>query len=207
MPPGAREAVDASYAVDKTFDEDDLTTGGSLVKQEPKDGWTVNVDEIKETAKNQIEARNFAPFEAQVEVIKGSAEAPQGNWCLWALATTTVSGSAARKYNVWKMSDILNGAVFKPGEVFSINDTAGDRTLESDGRRLRESKTVPIRTSRAAVSARFRPLCITPRSRQRWILWRVPHTIMAKYVPKGWTRRSPRAALTSRLKIRTSRIW
>ena len=29
------------------------------------------------------------------------------------------------------MSDILNGAVFKPGEVFSINDTAGDRTLES----------------------------------------------------------------------------
>ena len=42
------EAVDASYAVDKTFDEDDLTTGGSLVKQEPKDGWTVNVDKIKE---------------------------------------------------------------------------------------------------------------------------------------------------------------
>ena len=180
------EAVDASYAVDKTFDEDDLTTGGSLVKQEPKDGWTVNVDEIKETAKNQIEARNFAPFEAQVEVIKGSAEAPQGELVLMGSATTTVSGSAARKYNVWKMSDILNGAVFKPGEVFSINDTAGDRTLESGWKAAPgiENGTYTDQPG-GGICQVSSTMYNAALKAEMDIVARVPHTIMAKYVPKG----------------------
>lgn len=180
------EAVDASYAVDKVSDEDDMTTGGTIVKQAPQDGWTVNVDEIRETAKNQIETRSFAPFEAQVEVVKGSTEAPQGELVLMGSATTTVGGSDARKYNVWKMSDILNGAVFKPGEVFSINDTAGDRTLES-GWKAAPGIENGTYTDQAGggicqVSSTMYNAALKA---EMDIVARVPHTIMAKYVPKG----------------------
>ena len=180
------EAVDASYAVDKVSDENDLTTGGSIVKQEPKDGWKVNVDEIKTTAKNQIETRTFAPFEAQVEVLQGSTEAPQGELVLMGSATTTVGGSDARKYNVWKMSDVLNGAVFKPGEVFSINDTAGDRTLEAGWKAAPgiENGTYTDQPG-GGICQVSSTMYNAALKAEMDIVARVPHTIMAKYVPKG----------------------
>lgn len=179
-------AVDASYAVEKTSDEDDLTTGGTIIKQDPKDGWTVNVDEIKTTIQNQIQTKSFAPFDVAVEVVKGSTEAPTGELVLMGSATTTVSGSDARKYNVWKMSDILNGAVFKPGEVFSINDTAGDRTVEN-GWKLAPGIENGTYTDQAGggicqVSSTMYNAALKA---EMDIVARIPHTIMAKYVPPG----------------------
>ncbi|MBC5648202.1 VanW family protein [Christensenella tenuis] len=182
------EAVDASYAVDKASDEDDMTTGGTIVKQDPKDGWTVNVDEIKATVKSQIEAKSFEPFDAQVEILKGSTEAPTGELVLMGSATTTISSSSStgRKYNIWKMSDILNGAVFKPGEVFSINDTAGDRTVEN-GWALAPGIENGTYTDQAGggicqVSSTMYNAALKA---EMTIKARVPHTIMAKYVPAG----------------------
>ncbi|BDF57385.1 hypothetical protein CE91St36_02020 [Christensenellaceae bacterium] len=180
------EAVDASYGVEKVFSEEDLTTGGTIVKQEPKDGWKVNIDEIKATAKSQIEAKSFEPFEAQIEVIKGSTQAPDGELVLMGSATTTVGGSDARKYNVWKMSDILNGTVFKPGVVFSINDTAGDRTLEAGWKAAPgiENGTYTDQPG-GGICQVSSTMYNAALKAEMTIKARVPHTIMAKYVPDG----------------------
>ena len=182
----SKEAVDASYAVEKTKDEDELTTGGTIVKQEPQDGWSVDVEAVKTTVRNQIETKSFEPFDVAVEVVKGSTEAPSGELVLMGSATTTVGGSEARKYNVWKMRDILNGAVFKPGEVFSINDTAGDRTVEN-GWALAPGIENGTYTDQAGggicqVSSTMYNAALKA---EMDIVARIPHTIMAKYVPPG----------------------
>lgn len=182
------EAVDAAYGVDKQRSEDDLTTGGTLVKTEAKDGWKVDPEAVKTIAKQQIEGKNFAPFEVQVEVIKGANDAPQGELALMGSATTSISGSSSkgRKYNIWKMSDVLNGAVIKPGETFSINDTAGDRT-EKLGWALAPGIENGTYTDQAGggicqVSSTMYNATLKA---EMDIVARVPHTIMAKYTPPG----------------------
>ncbi len=182
------EAVDASYGVEKQSDKDDLTTGGTLVKTEPKDGWKVDPAAIKATAKQQIETQNFAPFEAQVEVIEGLQTAPQGELTLMGKATTDIgsSSSKGRKFNIWMISDKLNGAVFKPGETFSVNDYVGDRT-EKLGWALAPGIENGTYTDQAGggicqVSSTMYNAALKAEMK---IVSRLPHTIMAKYVPPG----------------------
>lgn len=182
------EAVDASYGVEKQSDKDDLTTGGTLVKTEPKDGWKVDPAAIKQTAKQQIETQTFSPFEAQIEVIEGSKDAPQGELKLMGTATTTIgsSSSKGRKFNIWMISDKLNGAVFKPGETFSVNDYVGDRT-EKLGWALAPGIENGTYTDQAGggicqVSSTMYNAALKAEMK---IVARVPHTIMAGYTPEG----------------------
>lgn len=182
------KAVDATYGVDKVSSEKNLTTSGTLAKTEAKDGWKVDPEAIKATAKQQIQTKTFAPFEAQVEIIKGSNEAPQGELKLMGTATTTIgsSSSSGRKYNIWKISDKLNGAVFKPGETFSVNDYVGDRT-EKLGWKLAPGIENGTYTDQAGggicqVSSTMYNATLKA---EMDIVSRVPHTIMAGYTPPG----------------------
>lgn len=182
------DAVDASYAVDKQRNEDDLTTGGTLVMQEAKDGWKVNVDGIKATAKNQIEAKLFTPFAAEIEVVKAKGSDSPKEMIKMGSYTTNIgsSSSKGRKFNIWMISDKLNGAVFKPGEVFSVNDYVGDRTEEL-GWALAPGIENGTYTDQAGggicqVSSTFYNAALRA---QMDIVARLPHTIMAGYVPPG----------------------
>lgn len=181
-------AVDASYAVEKESSKEDLTTGGTLVKQEAKDGWRVDPEAVKTAAKQQIESKNFTPFAAEVEVIPGATDAPQGELVLMGKATTDISSSSSkgRKFNIWMISDKLNGAVFKPGEVFSVNDYVGDRT-EKLGWALAPGIENGLYTDQAGggicqVSSTFYNAALKA---EMEIVARVPHTIMAHYTPPG----------------------
>ncbi len=181
-------AVDAAYAVDKKRDEDNLTTGGTLTVQEPKDGWKVDVGGIKETAKNQINAKLFAPFAAQIEVVKAKgSDSPQEMIKMGSYTTTIASSSSkGRKFNIWMISDKLNGAVFKPGETFSVNDYVGDRTVEL-GWALAPGIENGTYTDQAGggicqVSSTFYNAALYA---EMEMVARLPHTIMAKYVDPG----------------------
>jgi vancomycin resistance protein YoaR len=56
----------------------------------------------------------------------------QGQFVLRASATTDFSSSnSARKYNVRKGTDMINGTVLKPGDVFSTNDSLGVRSTKN----------------------------------------------------------------------------
>ena len=72
------------------------------------------------------------PFEATVEVVQAQGSSNPKEMVKWeAIPPKLVqSSSKGRKFNIWMISDKLNGAVFKPGETFSVNDYVGDRTVE-----------------------------------------------------------------------------
>ncbi|MEG0784669.1 MAG: VanW family protein [Christensenella sp.] len=183
------EAIEASFAVDKKSSEDNLTTSGTIVSQAPKDGWKVDPNEIKTAAKQQIESNSFSPITATVEVVKaGNGAAPAGELILMGKATTTIGGGSSpnRKYNIWKIIDKLNGAVFHSGEVFSVNDYVGDRTEKlgwplapgiENGSFSDQAGGGICQVSSTMYNAALKA--------EMDIVARVPHTIMAKYVDPG----------------------
>ncbi len=182
------EAVDASYAVEKTKDEDSLTTGGSIVTTQPKDGWAVDVEGIKTAVKTEIETGQFAPFAATVEVIKAKGSDDPKELVKMGSYTTKIgsSSSKGRKFNIWKISDALNGAIFKPGETFSVNDYVGDRTVEK-GWALAPGIENGTYTDQAGggicqVSSTFYNAALRA---EMEMVARLPHTIMATYVDPG----------------------
>ncbi len=65
------------------------------------------------------------------------------------------SSAEGRRYNIWKMADIINGVKIEPGETWSINEEAGPRTYSAAGRERRASATANTRKKQAAESARF----------------------------------------------------
>ena len=61
-----------------------------------------------------------------------TAVALQGQFVMRASATTDFSSStSARKYNVRKGADMINGTVLRPGDVFSTNDSLGVRSTSN----------------------------------------------------------------------------
>jgi len=42
--------------------------------------------------------------------------------------TSYTTSAYGRRYNIWKMADIINGVTIQPGETWSINEEAGPRT-------------------------------------------------------------------------------
>lgn len=130
-----QEPEDAGYSVEKWADEDDLRTGGEIVMQESVDGFEVLTGQLIATAQEQLRNSAYGTFDAPVSVVK--AERHDGNippMDLIGQYTTsydTAKGSKyERMYNIWKMSDLLNGIRIKSGNTFSINEHVGDRTEE-----------------------------------------------------------------------------
>lgn len=61
-----------------------------------------------------------------------SLEEVKKNCTLMASYETTFKDSGyGRCFNIWKMSTVVNGVVLQPGERWSINEAAGDRTSEN----------------------------------------------------------------------------
>ncbi|HBU13100.1 MAG TPA: hypothetical protein DEB31_10390, partial [Clostridiales bacterium] len=176
------------YEVRTTSDEESLTTGGEMVKSDPHDGYEIDMDALVATVAGQIESGAYAPFTAEGKTISAAADAePVPDIQLMGTFTTQFKDSKeGRLYNIWKISESLNGVVFKPGEEFSVNNHVGPRNEENGwaialgiengeytpqygGGICQVSSTM----YNAALLAELRPTA------------RRPHTIMAKYTPPG----------------------
>lgn len=181
--------VNGNYKVETKKDEDSLTTSGSLVETEPHDGYAIDTDTIISTIEEQIMDDVYTPFEAPVEILRSTSvgEGTATEPTVMGRKTTDFSSSDRnRKYNVWKMSSILNGITVQPGETFSVNDTAGDRNAangwkEANG--IENGQYTPqYGGGICQVSSTLYNACLMA---ELEIVNRVPHTIAASYVPKG----------------------
>lgn len=181
--------INGRYRVETTKDESSLQTGGTLVETEPQDGYAIDTDSIISTIETQIMDENYEPFEAPVEILKSQSvdDAAEGELRLMGQKTTNFASSDSnRKYNIWKMASILNGAVLEPGETFSVNDTAGDRNAENgwkEGNGIENGQYTPqYGGGICQVSSTLYNACLMA---ELEMVNRVPHTIAASYVPKG----------------------
>lgn len=178
---------EASYSVEKEADEDALTTSGRIVRNEPGTFFRVDEDALLEQIRKQIENQDLRSFAAPGKTETAVPVAGR-ELVLMGSATTAVGrgSSESRKYNIWKISNILNGAIIHPGETFSINDTVGDRTVENgwalapgieNGTYTQQAGGGICQVSSTMYNAALRA--------EMKIVERVPHTIMASYVPQG----------------------
>ncbi|MBC5649397.1 M56 family metallopeptidase [Christensenella tenuis] len=176
-----------SYSVAKEADVEALTTSGQIVQNELETFFRVDEDALAAQIKKQIENRDFHSFAAPGKTELPSPEPGRGLVLMGSATTAISSGSSeGRKYNIWKISDILNGVVIHPGETLSVNDTVGDRTVEN-GWALAPGIENGAYTDQAGggicqVSSTMYNAALKA---EMTIKARVPHTIMANYVPAG----------------------
>ncbi len=129
------EPVNATIKVNKTQNSNTLVCDGEITYVEGEDGLTVHVDKLAEelcaaAESGMTNAVIAATLEATgpeitVDMLKQNTE-------LMGTFTTEFKTSAfGRRFNIWKMSTVINGLVLQPGEEWSINEAAGDRTTEN----------------------------------------------------------------------------
>ncbi len=104
-----------------------------FVYTEGTDGLSVNMEAVVDDVVNQIESGNYANITAPEEPIKPaiSVEDLKKDTQLISSWTSSFSrhDSYNRNWNVTKLSGIVNGVQILPDQIWSINETAGNRTL------------------------------------------------------------------------------
>ena len=130
-------AQDAAIIIEKDSDENQMTTTGEVVYQEAQPGYNLASEDLMNTVIEKALAGDKEVFEAQVEIIEPEVtkDMIEGEVVLLGRYTTEYSEGTldreGRKYNIWKMCDIINGIEIKPGETWSINDEAGPRSVDA----------------------------------------------------------------------------
>lgn len=127
----ADTARDAEVKLETTADEGSKTTGYRLIFTDEEAG--IGVDQEKLVTEILTAAQNgeSGPIAADVHVVEPrvTREDLEKMYTPRAVYSTAFSGSAeGRRYNIWKMSSIINGVEIQPGEIWSINEEAGPRT-------------------------------------------------------------------------------
>ena len=109
------------------------TSISRFVYTDGTDGLSVDMDSVINDVFSQIESGSYSEITAPEEAIKPavSVDDLKKNTQLIASWTSSYSRHAGynRNWNVAKLSGIVNGVQIQPDEVWSINDTAGVRTL------------------------------------------------------------------------------
>lgn len=104
-----------------------------FVYTEGTDGLSVDMETVVDQAMSQIDSGNYSEITAPTAPIKPaiSVEDLKKNTQLISSWTSSYSRHAGynRNWNVAKLSGIVNGVQIQPDEIWSINDTAGVRTL------------------------------------------------------------------------------
>ena len=137
---------------------------GSFEFVEGQPGITVNEEEFVKLVAEAVRSENFTgTIEVPGEILQPTYTMDQikANTVKISSATTSFANSSSdsRVFNIKKMCGLLSGSTIKPGETYSVNDTAGPRTVEMDGRKQRASKMACIPTRRAAAFARYQQRC------------------------------------------------
>jgi hypothetical protein len=111
----------------------DASVARFLYKDEVK-GQTLNTDTLAESIVSAVEKGDFGTITAEVETAEPAVKVAdlKANTQLVASWTSCYSlhYGYARNWNVAKLSGIINGQILQPGKEWSINKTAGDRTVK-----------------------------------------------------------------------------
>ncbi|HBU13226.1 MAG TPA: hypothetical protein DEB31_11090, partial [Clostridiales bacterium] len=181
--------INSSHSVKTTTDNEDLTTWGEIVESAPVDGERVKTEDIISTIAVQAQTGEYAPFEVQNEIIPASSSEDGGEqYYLMGTATTSFAQNRpeGRRFNIWKISSILNGARLDPGETFSVNDYVGPRNKErgwAEAMGIEDGNLTPqygggiCQVSSTMYNAALKA--------EMTMEARVPHTIAAAYVKPG----------------------
>lgn len=129
------EPVNATIKVVTDQDDEKLMCSGKVEYSESVVGVQVDAAALAEQIRAAVEDK-VGTMPIMVEPILTdpaiSAEDVQKNCTLMAEYETEFESSGyGRRFNIWKMSTVVNGVVLQPGDVWSINEAAGDRTTEN----------------------------------------------------------------------------
>ncbi len=181
------DPVNSKYKVETESNKENKTTYGKVVETETQKGYRVKTEDIVNTIKQQVQSGQFTAFEAPIEEVAAAADNEAAPMQKLASAVTSYGKSLTeKKYNIWKMSDIMNGRVIHPGESLSMNEVAGDRNEENgwwvalgieDGTYTPQYGGGICQVSSTMYNAVLKA--------EMKVLNRVPHTIMSDYVKPG----------------------
>ena len=128
------EARDAEVEVVKTADEENLMCDLSLEILPEVVGVDVDFDQLTHTLNEKMQNMDCFGGDAvktETELTHPDITAQQiaeQYQKIGTFKTTYTTSAYGRRYNIWKMADIINGTTIEPGETWSINEQAGPRT-------------------------------------------------------------------------------
>lgn len=183
------EPVNATVKVDKSQNEDSLTCSGKLVYEDGTSGMTVDDSTLADELIKAAESGDKTPIVAQLKEAEPTItkESLQENLTLRAQYDTNfVDSPYERRYNVWKMATVVNGVSLQPGETWSINEAAGDRT-EANGWKAAPGITDGGYTDQygGGICQVSSTLYIALLKSEYQIVTRKHHSWPVTYVPKG----------------------
>ena len=124
-------AQDAGVNFEKISDEGSMTTNSKITLTDEVVGKEVDDEALAETIFTQLGQNNFETVVAETQVTQPKltkAQLEDRYTMLGTFKTEYGSSAEGRRYNIWKMADIINGVKIEPGETWSINEEAGPRT-------------------------------------------------------------------------------
>lgn len=104
--------------------------------EKEKSGAVVDIAALKDLIAKAVDKQDYTTINAPIKEVapKYTLDVIQKNTKMVSTFTSSFAGdglhSKNRVANIVKMTEIINGQVIEPGQVWSINDTAGDRTEE-----------------------------------------------------------------------------
>ena len=129
------EPVNATMQVETSQNSETLQCSGEIVFIEDIDGLTVDENKLADELCAMVESGDVsASVTAYLDVTEADitlAELRENCQLMGEFSTTFKSSAYGRRFNIWKMSTVVNGVVLEPGEQWSINEAAGPRTTEN----------------------------------------------------------------------------
>lgn len=127
----AETARNAEVKLETTANESSKKTDYTLTFTDEQEGIGVEEEKLVQGILAAAERGESGPIAAEVHPVEPTVKRGdlEKMYAVRGVYSTTFSSSAeGRRYNIWKMSDVINGVEIQPGEVWSINEEAGPRT-------------------------------------------------------------------------------
>ncbi len=178
--------VEAAVEMNKISDEDKLITKMEVTYTDSVVGQKVDINKLAEDIIVALgEGKNTIDVQAEIAQPTLTTENIAEKYTKMGTYKTEYKTSAeGRRYNIWKMGDIINGVKIMPGDTWSINDEAGPRTYErgwkgapgiSEGMYKEEAGGGICQTSSTLYNAVLRAeVKIADRTHHSWPLTYVP---------------------------------
>lgn len=133
LAPLADTAKDATVKLVTTADEGGKTTGYSITYTDEQEGIGVEQEKLVADILKAAQDGSTETVVAETMPVAPTVtrEMLEGTYGVRGVYETSYADSAeGRRYNIWKMSDIINGVRIDPGDTWSINEEAGPRTYD-----------------------------------------------------------------------------
>ncbi|MEG0251284.1 MAG: VanW family protein [Christensenellaceae bacterium] len=178
---------DADVDMKKTSDEENMMTAMEITYTDEVIGYEVDEAVLADSIYASLEAGKFEPIAASLNEVAPKltrTQIEEDYAMIGVFETEYKTSDEGRRYNIWKMSDVINGVKIMPGETWSINKEAGPRTYSrgwkgapgiSDGEYKEEAGGGICQVSSTLYNAVLRgEVEVVDRSHHSWPLTYVP---------------------------------